>query len=137
MADSFHVLVIDDNDLDREITARQLSAAWPFEHELTTDFASDGSEALRKMRETSFALIVLDWKLSGMAGSEVLRHIRQLGIHIPVIVLSGLQRHQIPDDVESHGAVFLNKDEMTSAGFRAAVSEALRLAGLTPAETAR
>ena len=34
----FRVLVIDDNPVDREITARHLGKAWPFERELSIDY---------------------------------------------------------------------------------------------------
>lgn len=125
--DCFHVLIIDDSDIDREITAHYLGGAWPFEREMATDTAVDGREALDKMRSKHFALIALDWKLPGMGGGEVLREIRRMGVRIPVIVLSGLHRHQIHEPIEELGAAFLNKDEMNPDAFREAIAEAVRL----------
>ena len=127
----FHVLIIDDSDVDREITVHHLSKAWPFERELAADTAADGHEALERIRTKSFALIVLDWKLPGLGGGDVLRVLRQIGIRIPVIVMSGLQRDQIPENLESLGAAFINKDDMTSATFRAAIATSLHLLGLS------
>ena len=67
----FRVLVIDDSEIDREITTRHLGKAWPFERELILDYAADGTEALDKMRTARYALFVLDWKLPGMGGGEM------------------------------------------------------------------
>jgi CheY-like chemotaxis protein len=125
----FHVLVIDDSDIDREIIIHHLGKAWPFEREMATDSASNGHDALELIRTKRFALIVLDWKLPGMGGGDVLRVMRQIGVRIPVIVMSGLQRDQIPEKLESLGAAFINKDAMNSESFRAGIAESLRLLG--------
>jgi CheY-like chemotaxis protein len=117
--------------LDRELTGRHLGKAWPFEHDLVIDYAVDGRDALDHMRTTRFAMIVLDWKLPGMGGGEVLRHIRRNGVHIPVIVISGLQREAIDEDLESLGAAFLNKDDMDPHTFYEAIAASLKLMGLT------
>jgi len=123
----FHVLVIDDNDVDREIIIHHLGKAWPFEREMAPDSATNGHEALELIRTKRFALIVLDWRLPDLGGGDVLRVMRQIGVRIPVIVMSGLQRDQIPEKLESLGAAFINKDEMNSETFRAAIATSLRL----------
>lgn len=133
---AFRVLVIDDDENDREITGRHLGKAWPFEHELTLDYASDGDEALRKTRQTRYALFIVDWKLPDTSGVDMLRNLRQLGMNAPVIVVSGLQRHQIPENIEALGATFLNKDDMNAITLHDAVADSLRLLGHeTPSET--
>jgi len=129
------VLIIDDSETDREITAHCLGKAWPFEREMAADFAADGHEALEKMRGTRYALIALDWKLPGMGGGEVLRNICQTGVRIPVVVLSGLRRDQIAENIESLGASFLNKDDMDPVSFHEAIAESIRFLGLTRPHT--
>jgi CheY-like chemotaxis protein len=89
-AGAFRVLVIDNDDADRELTILHLGEAWPFEHEMVPDHARTGHEALDKMRATRYALAVLDWRLPGMDGGEVLRIMRRERILTPVIVVSGL-----------------------------------------------
>lgn len=128
----FRVLVIDDSEIDREITSRHLGKAWPFERDLVLDYAADGAEALKKMRASRYALFVLDWKLPGMGGGDVLRAIRQNGVRVPVVVISGLQRDQIGDDLDTLGAGFLNKDEMDPHTLHEAIAASLRLLGLVP-----
>ncbi len=125
-SDAFRVLVIDNDEADRELTIRHLGDAWPFEHEMVPDEASDAREALDKMRVTRYALVVLDWRLPGMDGGELLHVMRQERILTPVIVVSGFRREDIPEKIESFGAVFLNKDEMNPVTLREAVATALR-----------
>jgi len=126
------VLVIDDNDTEREIIIRYLGQAWPFEREMILDSAVDGREALKKIRSNRYALIVLDWKMPHVDGSEVLRTIRHSGVRIPVVVLSGFSRAEITEDLDSLGAAFVNKDEMGSISFHQAIATSLRLLGFMP-----
>jgi len=129
------VLVIEDSETDREIAARYLGQAWPFEREARIEYAADGREALDKMRSTRFALVVLDWRLPGVGGRDVLRDMRQNGVYIPVVVLSGLQREAIADDLDALGASFLHKDGMTAETIRAAIARSLRLLGFVKTPT--
>jgi two-component system, sensor histidine kinase and response regulator len=124
------VLVIEDNEMDREIIVRYLDKAWPFESDMVLDQAADGREALQKISGLRYALIVLDWKLPLVGGGEVLRHIRQNGVRIPVVVLSGLKRVDIPENLDKLCAAFLNKDEMNPDTFHKAIASSLRLLGL-------
>ena len=130
---AFRVLVIDDDETDRELTIRQLGKAWPFEHEMIPDWAAAGPEALDKMAATHYALVVLDWRLPGMDGGEVLRAMRQKRVRTPVIVVSGMERLHILADIEALGAVFLNKDDMNPVSLHSAVAKSLRLLGLESA----
>ncbi len=126
----FAVLIIDDSKTDRMIMARYLGQAWPFEHDLVIGYAVDGRDAIEQMRTTRFAMILLDWKLPGMGGGEVLRQIRRSGVHIPVIVLSGLEREAIEENLDNLGAAFLNKNEMNSSTFHDAIAASLKLMGM-------
>ena len=104
---------------------------------LNIDYAASGAEALDKMRFVRFALVVLDWRLPLVSGAEVLRKMKAGQVRVPVVVLSGLHRQQIPEDLSALGASFLNKDEMDPITFHAAIAEALKLLGHKPVENAR
>lgn len=41
------------------------------------DEASDGEEALRKLRERPYRLVISDWNMTGMNGLDLLTHIRR------------------------------------------------------------
>lgn len=52
------------------------------------DCAYDGEEALHKLREESYDLVILDLMLPGVDGLEVLRQLRQGGSTMPVLILT-------------------------------------------------
>ena len=54
-----------------------------------TDTASDGEEALTKLGEKEFDLILLDLKMPGIDGIEVLKRVKQTRPEIEVIILTG------------------------------------------------
>jgi len=77
------VLIVDD---DKNIRFTLPLALEPLGIE--TDTASDGEEALTKLGEREFDLILLDLKMPGIDGIEVLRRIRRIRPDIPVIMIT-------------------------------------------------
>jgi len=63
-------------------------------------------------------------------GGDVLRAMRRERILTPVIIVSGLPRQHLTEDIDSFGAVFLSKDDMTPETVRDAVATSLRMLGL-------
>ena len=62
-------------------------------------YAIDGHEGLAKMKEGRFDIVVLDLKLPGLGGEEVLRRLRRDYPRVPVLLITG---HGSPiTDVES------------------------------------
>jgi CheY-like chemotaxis protein len=123
---SFRVLVIGDDETDRKTIIRNIRRAWPFEHQLAWESAADGNEAMTKLAQSSFTMAVLDWQLPNLHGVSVLRQLRASGVNIPVIVVSGLDRKEITDDLESLGAAFLNKEGINPTALRNAVATSAR-----------
>ncbi len=69
---SMSVLVVDDyNTMIRII--RNLLKQLGFEH---IDDASDGSEALNKMRGKKYGLVISDWNMEPMTGYDLLKEVR-------------------------------------------------------------
>jgi two-component system response regulator ChvI len=80
------VLIVDDDGMFRESLSENLSDAGF----VTTAFA-DGPSALHYLSEMgSPDIILLDWKMPGMTGIEVLRHLRERKIESPVVFLTVL-----------------------------------------------
>lgn len=59
--------------------------------------AGTGSEAIGLLDADAFDLVVLDWMLPDRNGLEVLRHVRQRGNQVPVLMLTA--RNTVPDRV--------------------------------------
>lgn len=56
---------------------------------LEAEIAESGEEALRKLTEREYALMLLDINLGGMDGFEVISRIRGKGMKLPIIIVSG------------------------------------------------
>jgi CheY-like chemotaxis protein len=77
------VLMVDDEEKFRE-TTRKLLNRRGFE----TVIAADGTEAIAKLTENP-DVVVLDIKMPGMDGHQVLKEIKKRNPNIPVIMLTG------------------------------------------------
>lgn len=56
---------------------------------IAADYALDGYQALSKMQEGDYQAVVLDLKLPGMEGTEVLRRINLEYPGVPVLLITG------------------------------------------------
>lgn len=76
------------------------------------EVATDGADALRRIRTQSFAAIILDVMLPGMNGLDILRDVRtdeKLG-KLPVIVLTAKgQSHDRKNAEEIGASAFITK----------------------------
>lgn len=128
------VLVVEDNPVDRHLVVTQLQGIQSLKHDLKLDFASDGAEALAKLAEKDFALLILDWNLPVLGQGEVLRQLRKNNRRIPVVVTSGRERQQLANELVALQATFLSKDLMTPQTFHSVISAALALSGKNSAD---
>jgi two-component system response regulator ChvI len=96
------VLVVDDDAFFRESLAQNLADAG-----FQVDTAADGEGALSQMSSTANAadLVILDWKMPGLTGIEVLRRVRQGGVENPVIFLTTLTDQIYEESALDSGAV--------------------------------
>ena len=77
------VLVAEDDVGLRNVLARGLR-----ENNYVVDAVADGEEALRFLRSYDYELAVLDWRMPGMSGLDVLRWIRSRQRPTPVLMLT-------------------------------------------------
>ena len=66
------ILIVDDYNTMRRII-KNLMKQLGFEN---TDEAADGNEALTKLKEKTFKLIISDWNMEPMTGFELLQKVR-------------------------------------------------------------
>jgi len=57
--------------------------------DIEADYALTGLEALQMIRERSYQVIVLDLKLPGMSGLDVLNVLKRDHPHLPVLLITG------------------------------------------------
>ncbi|HZY30020.1 MAG TPA: response regulator, partial [Candidatus Methylomirabilis sp.] len=93
------VLVVDDDPATVELLREFLSAKG---YEVIT--ASDGDEALRKVKEERPHLILLDIQMPKMDGLEVLRRLREIDKEVGVIMITGVNEQEIARQAMALGA---------------------------------
>lgn len=94
------VLLVDDSELTRFLLAQILISGG---HEIVGE-ASDGVEALQKVRETNPDLVILDVIMPKMRGPETLEEIRKISPRTRVIICSGDHQEYTIRDVVRKGA---------------------------------
>lgn len=78
------LLIVDDEADIRELLAEQLSV---LKVEIVT--ADDGQDALVKLKEHQFNVILSDLKMTKMSGMQLLKEVRAAKVNIPFIILTG------------------------------------------------
>ncbi len=83
------LLVVDDEENIRFLFKEELE-----EEGYSVDVASNGLEALDKIKQAVFDLVILDIKMPGMNGIEALNEIKNTNKNLPVILVLCLWRIQ-------------------------------------------
>jgi two-component system, OmpR family, phosphate regulon response regulator PhoB len=99
------VLIVDDDEVIRSLLRMTL----PDEgYDLVE--AQDGDQALQLTEERAPALVLLDWRMPGFSGAEVLPELKRRHPDTPVIVLTAEPGSEPRRQAESLGAdVFMSK----------------------------
>src|SRR6516162_4055110 len=97
------VLVVDDDPVVRQLLLRTLTKTF----HCMADEAADGLEALNAISKTHYQLVLLDLRMPGMDGLQVLTHIRSMpaAAALPVIVLSATRADDVVRSAVSLGIV--------------------------------
>lgn len=102
--DKRSVLVVDDEEIIRDFLFEVLND----DYEVTT--ASDGDEAIDKLKQKRYDLIITDLKMPRVSGDEVVRFARQSDPEAKVIVITGYSSLYSVSKSANHGAsAFLSK----------------------------
>jgi len=97
------ILIVDDEEIIRDFLSEVLE-----DYDIT--LACDGDEAIERLKERPFDLIITDLRMPKVPGQEVVRAARELRPEARVIVISGYSSLHTVSQSVSHGAcAFLSK----------------------------
>jgi len=113
----FSVMIVDDEPKQR--LGLQTLIPWKELGYEVTDTAASGKEALRSLEQEVPDLIVVDIRMPGMDGLQLLQEIRQRGWNVHAVILSGYAdfeyaRRALQYGVEGYLLKPVNKEEMAS-----------------------
>ena len=106
MADADKTILIADDEANILLLLEMELQADGYE----TICCNDGSEALAKIRETTPAVVLLDWNMPVITGLDVCRRLRETGNALPVIMITA--RDEMDDKIaalESGADDFISK----------------------------
>jgi len=120
MSNQAHILVIDDEESMRDSCQQTLSRTAN-----RVEVAPDGVAGLALLAKESFDLVILDLKMPGLSGMEVLAKIRQEYPQVVVIVITGYATIESAVEAIKGGAYDFLPKPFTPDALRAIVARAL------------
>ena len=102
------ILVVDDDVFVREMISSILESSG-----YMTEMAENGREALEKcIADTDIDLIVSDVNMPEMDGIQLIKEVRNQGLDVPIIMVTGVSSISVAVDALSSGAIdYVLKDE--------------------------
>lgn len=113
------ILIIDDQEIIRQLIAEMLEA----EGHLALPVA-DGAEALRKLSEGSWDLVISDQSMPAMTGSQIAAEMRRRNLQVPFILLTGFGDEMRANGGNPEGVDLLLSKPVTASGLRKALQAA-------------
>jgi PAS domain S-box-containing protein len=119
------ILLVDDSKTDRLLYSKILKSITP---DYTVDIASNGQEALEKIKEYPPAIVITDHKMPVMNGYEFVKELKKLEMNgkPPVMVLSGDINRQIISDYSELGIEYVFSKPVNLSNFKQAVEKTIR-----------
>lgn len=122
---TLNVLIVDDDEVDCMALRRALDAT---AFETSISVVNDADAALTAIEHTSYDCIFLDYNLPGKSGLELTKLIRQRGIKVPLIVLTGQGDEQTAVKLMKAGASeYLPKSKLSAEAIARLMRSALRM----------
>ena len=96
----FRILVVDD-----ELVVRDSLKEWLEDEGFQVDMAESGAEALEKLAKDKFSLMLLDIKMPGMDGVEVLKRSKEIHPDLPVVMMTAYATVETAVEAMKFGAL--------------------------------
>jgi PAS domain S-box-containing protein len=122
---SANILIVDDSRTDGLLYSKILKNITP---DYTVDLASNGVEALEKIKSSTPALVITDHSMPEMDGYELVKELIKEGLlgKPPVIVLSTEMDRNIIEDYNNLGVEYVFQKPVNLRSFKQAVEKSLR-----------
>lgn len=125
MQQHLHILLVDDDAVDRMVVTRALRAAGI---SATVTEAVDYASTFEALANDDFNVMLLDYRLPGTDGLSVLRDMRDSGFMTPVIMLTGQGDEQLAVEMLRSGATdYLTKNAVSPDVLSQSINRALRI----------
>jgi DNA-binding response OmpR family regulator len=116
------LLIVDDEKNIRLTLAQSLQSLG-----VETETAVYAEEALYKLAQNEYSLVLLDLELPGMDGMEMLRRVKRTRPEVPVMIITAYGTEESSLEALKLGAVDFVQKPFSSKEIRARVSKALGL----------
>ena len=93
------ILIVDD-----ELSMRESLAGWLERDGHEIDTAASGEEALEKLKGTRFDILLVDIKMEGISGLEVLKHVKENDPEVSVVMITAYGSISTAIDAMKNGA---------------------------------
>ena len=114
MNDKIHILILDDDPDDAFLVRDALLDAVGREYEV--HMVHKPNDAFQHLNESSFDVILCDYRLGSTNGIDFLKDLRAEDIHVPVILMTGVTNESIDEEALRVGASdFLCKSDLSTA----------------------
>ena len=122
---SANILIVDDNRTDGLLYSKILKNITP---DYTVDLASNGVEALEKIKNSPPALVITEHSMPEMDGYNLVKQLKKEGLlgKPPVIVLSTEMDRNIIEDYNELGVEYVFQKPVNLRSFKQAVEKSLR-----------
>jgi CheY-like chemotaxis protein len=117
----YRILIVDDEQWVREVFRDFCALTDAFE----VDLASDGNQALEKIKTGRYDLITLDLIMPEMSGLDALHEIKQASPKVPIMVITGNATDKLVNQAGVLGACRVMYKPIQLDDFLAEVSSAL------------
>jgi signal transduction histidine kinase len=125
MNEILHVLVIDDDEVDRMALHRHLART---QLEIEVVEAENAAIAQQHLLQSHFDCIVLDFRLPDTDGISLVKQLRSAGYTLPIIVLTGQGDEQTAVELMKAGASdYLSKARLSSENLSSAIRHAMSM----------
>jgi two-component system, NtrC family, response regulator AtoC len=114
------ILVTDDDPVSCQLFAEVLEGEG-----YRVDRVQSGEEAVLRLQQESYALLLVDVRLPGMSGLEVTREVRRTHPHLPIVVMTAFGSMEIAIEAIREGAFDYTSKPMNLEELKLTVSRAL------------